>query len=101
MLCPIPYTPIIIGVGLNYRKHAEEAGVSSHKPMFSMAWEVYSSDSFQSQNILSPLQNMPVGTFSSYIRNCRSELICEDSLAGPYEDIPISKDAPQLDFEVR
>ncbi|KIM96128.1 hypothetical protein OIDMADRAFT_106206 [Oidiodendron maius Zn] len=62
VLCPIPYTPIIIGVGLNYRKHAEEAGF--------------------------PIPKYPV-TFTKYA----------DSLAGPYEDIPISEDATQLDFE--
>jgi hypothetical protein len=28
VLNPIPYTPVVIGVGLNYRKHAVEAGVS-------------------------------------------------------------------------
>ena len=27
LLCPLPSTPIIICVGLNYRKHAEEASV--------------------------------------------------------------------------
>jgi 2-keto-4-pentenoate hydratase/2-oxohepta-3-ene-1,7-dioic acid hydratase in catechol pathway len=28
ILSPIPSTPIIYGVGLNYRKHAQEGGVS-------------------------------------------------------------------------
>ncbi|OQU93763.1 hypothetical protein CLAIMM_00237 [Cladophialophora immunda] len=63
VLCPLSAVPVIFGIGLNYRKHAEETGF--------------------------PLPSYPL-VFTKP----------SDSLAGPYEDIPIDPDAKELDYEV-
>ncbi|KAK4942971.1 hypothetical protein LTR10_017355 [Elasticomyces elasticus] len=62
VLCPLPSVPVTLGIGLNYRKHAEEAGFA--------------------------IPNFPV-VFTKYL----------DSLAGPFEDIPIHPEARELDYE--
>ncbi|KAK5307001.1 hypothetical protein LTR99_002693 [Exophiala xenobiotica] len=62
VLSPIPHAPIFHGIGLNYRRHAEEAG--------------------------HPIPAYPV-VFQKP----------SPALAGPYEDIPIDKEAKFLDYE--
>ncbi|OQU95239.1 hypothetical protein CLAIMM_01475 [Cladophialophora immunda] len=62
VLCPLDKVPIVLGIGLNYRKHAEEAGF--------------------------PIPTFPV-VFTKY----------PDTLAGPFEDIPIDPEAKELDYE--
>jgi 2-keto-4-pentenoate hydratase/2-oxohepta-3-ene-1,7-dioic acid hydratase in catechol pathway len=80
-LCPIAATPIIIGIGLNYRHHAEEAGVG--RPL------VFKSIEHSSLYTQFSIPGYPV-VFNKYA----------DALAGPFEDIPINKEAKHLDFEV-
>ncbi|KAH6708775.1 aromatic compound degradation protein [Leptodontidium sp. MPI-SDFR-AT-0119] len=62
VLCPLESVPIGIGIGLNYRQHAEEAGL--------------------------PFPTFPV-VFAKY----------PDTLAGPFEDVPVNPDAHFLDYE--
>lgn len=62
VLCPLKSTPIVYGIGLNYKKHIEEASF--------------------------PTPEFPV-VFTKP----------EDSLAGPYEDIPVEARCEQLDYE--
>ncbi|TVY84568.1 Fumarylacetoacetate hydrolase domain-containing protein [Lachnellula suecica] len=62
VLSPIASTPIIHGVGLNYKAHAEEGNLKL--PPFPILFVKY-----------------------------------PDTLAGPFEDIPIDKEAWQLDYE--
>lgn len=38
VLCPLASIPIMIGIGLNYRVHAEEAGVSYDPYIHSTTW---------------------------------------------------------------
>ncbi|KAH0837094.1 hypothetical protein AYO21_04554 [Fonsecaea monophora] len=62
VLSPLEKVPLTIGIGLNYRKHAEEANF--------------------------PIPTFPV-VFTKY----------SDTLAGPFEDIPINPEAKDLDYE--
>lgn len=62
VLCPLESTPLVYGIGLNYKKHIEESGF--------------------------PTPEFPV-VFTKP----------GDSLAGPYEDIPVDARCEQLDYE--
>jgi len=62
VLSPLESVPLVLGVGLNYRKHAEEAGFA--------------------------IPTFPV-IFAKY----------QDTLAGPFEDIPINPESKELDYE--
>ncbi|GLA99219.1 hypothetical protein AtubIFM61612_010683 [Aspergillus tubingensis] len=62
LLSPLVDVPFIYGVGLNYKQHADEAGV--------------------------PLPEVPK-TFVKY----------PDAMAGPYDDIPLHREARDVDYE--
>ncbi|KAH8807703.1 fumarylacetoacetate hydrolase family protein [Xylogone sp. PMI_703] len=62
VLCPLSSTPIVVGIGINYKSHAIEGGFI--------------------------IPDYPV-VFTKFA----------DCLAGPYEDIPIHKEALHLDYE--
>lgn len=93
--------PVNIGIGLNYRKHAEEGGVS-HCIRMTLPRNV--------DRLLGSHSHTP-GCFRE-VCGCEYLLIAicsqsrsgkadslADTLAGPFEDVPISPDAKELDYE--
>ncbi|KAH0840991.1 Fumarylacetoacetate hydrolase domain-containing protein 2 [Fonsecaea pedrosoi] len=82
VLRPIETTPIVYGVGLNYRQHAEEAKVKLVRPN-------YGNKPTNCPNKI-PLPPYPM----IFVKGAGSS-----ALADPYEDIPIHKEAQFMDYE--
>lgn len=99
MICPLESVPIVLGIGLNYRGHAIEAGVSL-RPNVALQFLGHFVDDFSSrfQNFPSFSPNTQVQFFEFVNRSFgfNSHL---DTLAGPFEDIPVHPEARELDYE--
>ncbi len=85
LLCPLPKVPIVICIGLNYQKHANEANVWLR--LLPSHLLVLPAESLHCAQLKVP--SYPV-VFTKPA----------DALAGPYDDVPIHPDAQgMLDYE--